>query len=136
MLHSASIFPENPFALVLVLVLGFVLVLVFRTSSSRPRIQPPSLNDFLMAAEGTRLFVGNLAWGTTDRSLHDAFDTPAKTLVDAKVITDRYTGRSRGFGFVTYESPEDATQAIDRMNGVEVDGRAVRVDRASSNRSN
>lgn len=51
---------------------------------------------------------------------------------DAKVITDRYTGRSRGFGFVTFQTPEDADKALAQMNGVEVDGRNVRVDRASS----
>lgn len=83
-----------------------------------------------------RLFVGNLSWNTTDNSLRDAFDSPEGSVVEAKVIIDRTTGRSRGFGFVTYDTPEHATGAIERMNGVAVDGREVRVDHASSNRHN
>ncbi len=82
-------------------------------------------------ADSTRLFIGNLAWSTTDESLREAFSAHG-AVSDAKVITDRYTGRSRGFGFVTFQSPEQATSALNNMNGVEVDGRPVRVDRASS----
>lgn len=89
-----------------------------------------------MAEEGTRLFVGNLSWSTTDESLWEAFSQGApETVVDAKVITDRYTGRSRGFGFVTFRDQDLASSALSKMNGVEVDGRAVRVDMASSNRN-
>jgi len=66
-----------------------------------------------------------------DESLKQAF-AGMGVVSDAKVITDRYTGRSRGFGFVTFQTPEDADKALAQMNGVEVDGRNVRVDRASS----
>lgn len=74
---------------------------------------------------------------TTDQSLHGAFDQGSPgSVVDAKVIMDRYTGRSRGFGFVTFNTQENANAALQSMNGIEVDGRAVRVDVASSsNRS-
>lgn len=89
-----------------------------------------------MDSEGSRLFVGNLSWSTTDASLHEAFDDPQGCVVEAKVIFDRYSGRSRGFGFVTFNDPGNATAAKERMNGVEVDGRAVRVDTASSQRNN
>lgn len=82
-------------------------------------------------SDNTRLFIGNLSWSTTDQTLEEAFRAHGNVR-DAKVIMDRYTGRSRGFGFVTYDSPEEANAALDRMNGVEVDGRAVRVDRAST----
>lgn len=87
-----------------------------------------------MAEEGNRLFIGNLAWGITDITLREAFDEPQGSVLEAKVIKDRYTERSRGFGFVTYDSPDNANAAIGRMNGREIEGRAVRVDVATSNR--
>ena len=86
--------------------------------------------------KNNRLFVGNLAWGTTDQSLRDAFDEPSGSVVEAKVIYDRYTGRSRGFGFVTFSSSAVAQEAMGRMQGAEVDGRPVRVDIASSPHAN
>ncbi|KAK1861898.1 hypothetical protein I4F81_004476 [Pyropia yezoensis] len=89
-----------------------------------------------MAAPGTRLFIGNLSWNTTDESLRTAFEDGvgggAGSVTDAKVITDRYTGRSRGFGFLTLATAELAEAAIARMNNADVDGRQVRVDVASS----
>lgn len=92
-----------------------------------------------MAAPGTRLFIGNLSWNTTDDSLRVAFEDGvgggAGSVTDAKVITDRYTGRSRGFGFVTLATAELAETAIARMNNSDVDGRQVRVDLASSRQS-
>ncbi len=81
-----------------------------------------------------RLFIGNLSWDTTDESLRDAFAQHGKVL-DAKVIIDRYSGRSRGFGFVTYENSEMASNAKDRMHGQSVDGREIRVEVASSARN-
>lgn len=89
-----------------------------------------------MSDPGSRLFVGNLSWGTTDTSLRDAFNQPEGSVVEAKVIFDRGSGRSRGFGFVTYDTPENAADAKERMNGMSVDGREVRVDMASSTRNN
>lgn len=87
-----------------------------------------------MAEEGTRLFVGNLSWETTDQSLYNAFNDPAGCVIEAKVIMDKFNGKSRGFGFVTFDSVENASNAMERMNGIAVDGRNIRVDRASSQR--
>ena len=74
-----------------------------------------------------KIFVGGLAWATTDAGLKAAFE-PFGTVVDAKVIMDRETGRSRGFGFVTFSSEEEARSACDTMNGQEIDGRSVRIN--------
>ena len=63
-----------------------------------------------------KLFVGGLSWGTTDEGLHGAFSRFGE-IVEAKVITDRETGRSRGFGFVTFSSDEGAARAITEMDG-------------------
>ena len=76
-----------------------------------------------------KLFVGGLSWGTTDDGLHSAF-SPYGEIVEAKVITDRETGRSRGFGFVTFTNDEGATKAITEMNGTELDGRTIKVNEA------
>lgn len=89
------------------------------------------------AANETRLFVGNLAWGTTDLQLKDAFDSELdEPVLEAKVITDRYTGRSRGFGFVTCGTHTQAAQAMERMHNRELHGRQIRVDKATSQRRN
>ena len=69
-----------------------------------------------------KLFVGGLSWNTTDSDLMDAFTTFGE-VTDAKVITDRETGRSRGFGFVTYASSDSATKAMAEMDGATLDGR-------------
>ena len=80
-----------------------------------------------------KLFVGGLAWATTDETLHEHFATYGN-IVEAKVIKDRDTGRSRGFGFVTYEESDSATQAQENLNGSELDGRSIRVDTATERR--
>jgi hypothetical protein len=77
-----------------------------------------------------KLFVGSLSWDTTDRSLHDAFGQFGE-IEEAKIITDRDTGRSRGFGFVTFVRDEDAVKAIAEMNGKSLDGRAIVVNEAA-----
>jgi len=76
---------------------------------------------------GTKLFIGSLAWATTDDSLRQAFSAFGEVL-DAKVITDRETGRSRGFGFVTMADEASAQAAIEGMNGQELDGRTIAVN--------
>lgn len=80
-----------------------------------------------------KVFVGGLSWNTTDESLRAAFEV-CGPVTDAKVITDRDTGRSRGFGFVTFTSSEDAQRAISELDGNEVDGRVVRVNEAEDKR--
>ena len=74
-----------------------------------------------------KLFVGGLAWKTDDASLNEAF-LPFGEIQEAKVVLDRETGRSRGFGFVTYSSDEAAEAAVKEMDGKMLDGRAIRVD--------
>ena len=76
-----------------------------------------------------RLFVGGLSWGTTSESLRDAF-AEFGDVADAVVINDRETGRSRGFGFVTYNEDEAAKAALAAMDGKELDGRSIRVNEA------
>uniref|UniRef100_A0A0D3FM91 RRM domain-containing protein n=1 Tax=Oryza barthii TaxID=65489 RepID=A0A0D3FM91_9ORYZ len=71
-----------------------------------------------------RCFVGGLAWATDDRSLEAAFSTYGEIL-DSKIINDRETGRSRGFGFVTFSSEQSMRDAIEGMNGKELDGRNI-----------
>jgi len=78
---------------------------------------------------GNKLFVGGLAWATDDHGLRTAFEQFG-TVTDAKVITDRETGRSRGFGFVTFGSDDEAANAIQAMDGTDLDGRAIRVNEA------
>jgi len=74
-----------------------------------------------------RLFVGGLPWAVDDNSLREHFEK-AGTVVDAKVITDRMSGRSRGFGFVEMGSPEEAQAAIDMWHDKELDGRKLIVN--------
>ncbi|CUS07023.1 unnamed protein product [Tuber aestivum] len=69
----------------------------------------------------TKLFIRSLSWNTTDASLRRGFEAFG-TVVDAVVVKDRETGRSRGFGFVTYEEESAANDAIDQMN--EADSKA------------
>jgi RNA recognition motif-containing protein len=78
---------------------------------------------------GQRLYVGNLSFDATVDSLRSTF-SEAGNVVDAHVVTDRETGRSRGFGFVTMGSDAEAAQAITRFNGAVVDGRSLRVNEA------
>ena len=77
----------------------------------------------------TKLFVGSLAWATNDDSLKAHFETIAAVL-SARVVTDRETGRSRGFGFVEFESEDDAKAAIEKLNDSELDGRQITVNEA------
>jgi RNA recognition motif-containing protein len=80
-----------------------------------------------------KLFVGSLSWDTNDHGLREAF-VPFGEIIEAKVITDRGSGRSRGFGFVTFEDEEAADKAIAALNNTELDGRTIRVDVAQERR--
>jgi len=77
-----------------------------------------------------KLFVGGLAWATDDNGLQNAFEKFG-AVREAKVIMDRDSGRSRGFGFVTFENGEDAQEAIKDMDGADLDGRSIRVNEAN-----
>ena len=76
-----------------------------------------------------KLYVGNLSYNTTDASLKDAFSAMGE-VESANVITDKMTGRSRGFGFVSMVNDEEALVAIEKMNGADVDGRKLTVNEA------
>jgi RNA recognition motif-containing protein len=80
-----------------------------------------------------KLFVGGLSWGTQEQGLREAFEGYGE-VVEAKVITDRDTGRSRGFGFVTFANDDDADKAIEAMNGAQLDGRSLNVNEAQDRR--
>ncbi|USN96943.1 MAG: RNA-binding protein [Candidatus Nomurabacteria bacterium] len=72
------------------------------------------------------LFVGSLAFATTDDSLKAHFEQIG-AVVSARVIMDRESGRSRGFGFVEFENDDDNQKAVDQLNGKELDGRPINV---------
>ncbi len=75
----------------------------------------------------TKLFVGNLSFNTTENDLQDAFAAHG-TVIEANLMTDRMTGRPRGFGFVTMGSAEEAEKAIQALNGAPLDGRNLTVN--------
>ncbi len=77
----------------------------------------------------TKLFVGSLSWDTTDESL-GGFFAQSGTVVSASVIKDKFTGKSRGFGFVEMGSDAEAQEAITKLNGQTLDGRAIVVNEA------
>ncbi|KAJ9152699.1 hypothetical protein P3X46_026235 [Hevea brasiliensis] len=78
-----------------------------------------------------RCFVGGLAWATNDQALQEAF-SPFGEILESKIINDRETGRSRGFGFVTFNNEKSMRDAIEGMNGQNLDGRNITVNEAQS----
>jgi hypothetical protein len=76
-----------------------------------------------------KLFVGGLSWNTTDMLLRQAFEAFGPVM-EAKVVLDRETGRSRGFGFVTFTDAAHAQQALTELDGQSLDGRTIRVNEA------
>jgi RNA recognition motif-containing protein len=78
---------------------------------------------------GNKLYVGNLPFSATDDSLRDMF-RQAGQVESARIITDRDTGRSKGFGFVEMSTEQEASEAINKFNGTELDGRSLTVNEA------
>lgn len=76
-----------------------------------------------------KLFVGGLAWATTDDGLRQAFERFGQ-VAEAKVIMDRETGRSRGFGFVSFNDDGQGSAAMGEMDGGQLDGRTIKVNEA------
>jgi len=76
-----------------------------------------------------KLFVGGVSWNTTEDGLRQAFETFGE-LTEVKIITDRETGRSRGFGFVTFADGAAADAAMAKLNGTELDGKTIKVNEA------
>jgi RNA recognition motif-containing protein len=79
---------------------------------------------------GTRLFVGNLPFSVDESELRELFSQNDRNVAEVKLITDRDTGRPRGFGFVEMGSSEEADQAIRELNGYELQGRQLNVNEA------
>lgn len=79
----------------------------------------------------TKLFVGSLPWSVDDQKLKDTFEKHGSVL-SAKIIMDRDTNKSRGFGFVEMESSSDASKAIKALNETEIDGRNIVVNEAKA----
>ena len=89
---------------------------------------------------GTKIFVGNLSYQATEQDLHDLFAADGRKVDRVSIVTDRETGRSRGFAFVEMANAADAEAAMSALDGRELHGRALRVneahDRPKRERSN
>ena len=79
---------------------------------------------------GSKLFVGNLSYNTTEADLRAAFSADNRQVKEVAIITDRMTGQPRGFAFVQMGSNEDAAAAIQALDGTQMDGRTLRVNEA------
>lgn len=75
------------------------------------------------------IYVGNLSYGVSEDNLREVFGAYGE-VSSAKIITDKYTGRSKGFGFVEMSNDGEATAAIEQLDGAEIDGRTVKVNEA------
>ena len=84
---------------------------------------------------GSRLYVGNLPFTADDSQIRDLFSQGGRTVTEVKLVTDRDTGRPRGFGFVEMGSSEDADGAIRDLNGRDFGGRALTVNEAKERTS-
>ena len=74
-----------------------------------------------------KIYIGNLPWSATEAELTEMF-TKFGSVASASIVTDRETGRSRGFGFLEMNEPEDADKAIQALDGTDMGGRALRVN--------
>ncbi|XP_021733985.1 glycine-rich RNA-binding protein 3, mitochondrial-like [Chenopodium quinoa] len=90
----------------------------------------PSIYQALRCMSSSKLFVGGLPWAVDERSLRETFSQYGE-VIEAKVIIDREQNRSRGFGFVTFASTEEASSALQAMDGQDLQGRTVRVNYAT-----
>jgi len=81
-------------------------------------------------ATGTRLYVGNLSFQTSENGLRTAFEQGGGKVLEIKIVTDRDTGQPRGFAFVEMSSPAEAQAAIAALDGQPLDGRTIKVNEA------
>ncbi|KAI3746933.1 hypothetical protein L6452_09375 [Arctium lappa] len=102
---------------------------ISQTTVSNGHVTGPSMFNAFRCMS-SKLFVGGLSYQTDDHSLKEAF-SGFGDVVEARVITDRESGRSRGFGFVNYTSDESAKEAMTAMDGQELNGRSIRVSLAT-----
>ncbi|XP_021888963.1 glycine-rich RNA-binding protein 2, mitochondrial-like [Carica papaya] len=108
--------------------------LVKQSISQNGQVPVASLLNSIRCFSSSKLFIGGLSYGTDDHSLKDAF-SGFGDVTEAKVILDRDTGRSRGFGFVTFDSQDSASSALSAMDGQELNGRNIRVSYATERTS-
>ncbi|KAG5229977.1 glycine-rich RNA-binding protein [Salix suchowensis] len=101
-----------------------------RQITSEISVSGPSIYQALRYMSSSKLFVGGISFQTDDNGLKEAFDKYGN-VVEARIIMDLETGRSRGFGFITYTSSEEASSAIQAMDGQDLHGRRVRVNYAT-----
>lgn len=80
--------------------------------------------------EQTKLYIGNLEYGASDESLKSFIEEKGISCKEVKIIMDKYSGRSKGFGFAEFNTEEEAQQAIDALNGQELNGRKLTVNKA------
>lgn len=80
--------------------------------------------------EQKKLYIGNLSYETNEGELREFIETKGVTPTDIKIISDKYTGKSKGFGFAEFETEEQAQAAIDALNGQEFAGRKLTVNKA------
>jgi heterogeneous nuclear ribonucleoprotein A1/A3 len=97
-------------------------------SASRPRFARVGTTTFF-GDDVLKLFVGNLSWNTEESALREIFEQHGE-VEEVRIVTDRDTGRSRGFAFVTFPNNDDANNAMAALNGTEVDGRSLNVNEA------
>uniref|UniRef100_A0A5B7AXM9 RRM domain-containing protein n=2 Tax=Davidia involucrata TaxID=16924 RepID=A0A5B7AXM9_DAVIN len=90
----------------------------------------PSIFQMIRSMSSMKLFVGGLSYSTDDTSLKESFNKYGE-VVEARVIVDRETGRSRGFGFITFTNSEDASCAIQALDGQDLHGRRIKVNFAN-----
>lgn len=84
--------------------------------------------------EEKKIYIGNLDYGVTEEELRKEMEDKGLKLKELKIITDKFTGRSKGFGFAEFDKNEDAQQAIDTLDGHELRGRRLRVNKARKQR--
>lgn len=100
-----------------------------RDSGRRGRALSPTLTALHLVSEPVDIYVGNLPYEFSDQELSEVF-APFGEVVSAKIILDRETGRSKGFGFVTMSNDEEANAAVAAMDGAEIAGRPAKVNSA------
>ncbi|MBD3264503.1 MAG: RNA-binding protein [Candidatus Omnitrophica bacterium] len=80
--------------------------------------------------EPKKIYIGNLEYSVTESELKSLFEEKGLNVEEVKLISDKYTGRAKGFGFAEFATEEDAQKAIDQLNGQELKGRTLRVNKA------
>ncbi|KAK4794304.1 hypothetical protein SAY86_012298 [Trapa natans] len=101
-----------------------------RQSSLDISASKPYIYQVVRCISSSKLFIGGISYGTDEMGLREAFSKYGE-VIEARVITDRETGRSRGFGFVTFTSSEEASSAIQALDGQDLHGRRIRVNYAT-----